>query len=36
MLQDADQLSQEDYDDHVEREADDLDEDYDENEKWDE
>jgi hypothetical protein len=36
MLQDADQLSQEDYDDHVERDADDLDEDYDENEKWDE
>lgn len=36
MLQDADQLSQEEYDDHVERDSDDLDEDYDEKEKWDE
>jgi hypothetical protein len=36
MLQDADQLSQEEYDDHIERDSGDLDEDYDEKEKWDE
>jgi hypothetical protein len=36
MLQDADQLSQEDYDNHIERDSDDLDEDYEEREKWDE
>jgi len=37
MLQDADQISQEDYDNHIERDLDDLDETFDdEREKWDE